>query len=126
MKLAEQLEMNEKYEEAYAEYKKELTHKSNDIELLTKLAHIALIIEKKEDAKFYYAKILELDPASVLAHEQLIDLFQNEDKFRYYLLKGNLSSLQQQYSHAKSNYKKANSSSYSLRATFCPLSYNPN
>lgn len=107
MKLAEQLEMNEKYEEAYAEYKKELPKKGNDIELLTKLAHIALIIEKREDAKFYYAKILELDPSSVLAHEQLIDIFQNEDKFRYYLLKGNLSSLQQQYSHAKSNYKKA-------------------
>ena len=47
MKLAEQLEMNEKYEEAYAEYKKELPHKSGDIELLTKLAHLSLILEKK-------------------------------------------------------------------------------
>ena len=34
MKLAEQLELDEKYEEAYAEYRKELVHKQNDIELV--------------------------------------------------------------------------------------------
>ena len=107
MKLAEQLEMNEKYEEAYAEYKKELPHKLEDIELLTKLAHLALILDKKDDAKAYYGKILEIDPASILAHEQLIDLFVNEDKFKYYLLRGNLHALQQQMSYAKSDYKKA-------------------
>lgn len=107
MKLAEQLEMNEKYDEAYAEYKKELPHKSDDIELLTKLAHIALILEKKDEAKAYYGKILEIDPPNILAHEQLIDLYANEDKFRYYLLRGNLNSLQQLMNHAKNDYKKA-------------------
>ncbi len=107
MKLAEQLELDEKYEEAYAEYRKELPHKQNDIELLTKLAHLALILEKREDAKAYYGKMLEVDPANILAHEQLIDLFVHEDKFRYYLLRGNLHALQQQLSYAKSDYKKA-------------------
>lgn len=107
MKLAEQLEMDEKYEEAYAEYKKELPHKQNDVELLTKLAHIALILGKKEEAKAYYGKILEVDPPNILAHEQLIDIFVHEDKFKYYLLRGNLHSLQQQFSHAKSDYRKA-------------------
>ena len=107
MKLAEQLEINEKYEEAYAEYKKELPNKSGDIELLTKLAHLSLILEKKDEAKIYYGKILEIDPANILAYEQLIDLFVNEDKFKYYLFRGNLHSLQQQFSYAKSDYKKA-------------------
>ncbi len=107
MKLAEQLEQDEKYEEAYAEYKKELPHKQGDIELLTKLAHIALILDRKDEAKVYYGKILEIDPPNILAHEQLIDLFYNEDKFKYYLLRGNLHSLQQLFSHAKSDYKKA-------------------
>ena len=37
-----------------------------------------------------------VDPANILAHEQLIDLFVHEDKFRYYLLRGNLHALQQQ------------------------------
>ena len=107
MNLAEQLEQNEKYEEAYAEYKKELVKKSDDVELLTKLAHLSLILEKKDEAKTYYAKILELDPPNILAHEQLIDLFANENKFKYYLLRGNLHALQQQMSHAKSDFKKA-------------------
>lgn len=107
MKLAEQLELDEKYEEAYVEYRKELAHKQEDPELLTKLGHLALILEKKDEAKAYYAKLLEIDPSNVLAHEQLIDLFVHEDRFKYYLLRGNLHSLQQQFSHAKSDYKKA-------------------
>ena len=107
MKLAEQLEQDEKYEEAYSEYRKELPHKQGDVELLTKLAHLALILEKKEEAKAYYAKILEIDPSNILAHEQLIDLYVHEDKFKYYLLRGNLHALKQQLSHAKSDYKKA-------------------
>jgi len=107
MKYAEQLELDEKYEEAYSEYLKELPKKENDIDLLTKLAHLSLILDKKNDAKGFYAKILEIDPANILAHEQLIDLFMNEDRFKYYLLRGNLNSLQQHFSHAKSDYKKA-------------------
>ena len=88
MKLAEQLENDEKYEEAYAEYKKELPHKQGDIELLTKLAHLALILSKKDEAKAYYAKMLEVDPANILALEQLIDLYVHEDKFKYYAIFG--------------------------------------
>ena len=108
MKLAEQYEIDEKYEEAYAEYKKELPHKQGDIDLLTKLAHLALILDRKEDAKIYYGHMLEVDPANILAHEQLIDLFNTEeDKFKHYLLRGNLRALQQQMSYAKSDYKKA-------------------
>lgn len=107
MKLAEQFEMDEKYDEAYAEYKKELPHKSGDVELLTKLAHIALILDKKDEAKAYYGRMLEIEPANILAHEQLVDLYQNEDRFKYYLLRGNMHALQQQMSYAKSDYKKA-------------------
>lgn len=107
MNLAEQLELDEKYEEAYAEYKKQIPHKQSDVDLLTKLAHLALILDKKEDAKAYYGRILEVDPANILAHEQLIDLFVHEDKFKYYLFRGNLHALQQQLSHARSDYKKA-------------------
>lgn len=107
MNIAEQLEQNEKYEEAYAEYKKQLAQKTSDVEILSKLAHIALILEKKEDAKVYYAKILEIDPANIMAHEQLIDIFATEDRFKYYLIRGNMHALQQQLSHARNDYKKA-------------------
>lgn len=107
MNIAEQLEQNEKYEEAYAEYKKMLANNQGSVDLLTRLAHLAAILEKKEEAKLYYATILELDPSNILAHEQLLDILIVEDKFKYYLLRGNLHALQQQMSYAKSDYKKA-------------------
>ena len=107
MSLAEQLEENEQYEEAYAEYKKQLVHNSSDIEILTRLAHIALVLDKKEDAKVYYSKILEIDPPNMLAHEQLMDLYVHENKFKYYLLRGNMHALQQQLSHARHDFNKA-------------------
>ena len=84
MNIAEQLEQNEKYDEAYAEYKKMLAKKQDDVDLLTKLAHLALILDKKEEAKFYYSKILEIDPANILAHEQLIDIYVHEDAIETY------------------------------------------
>ena len=96
MNTAEQLEQSEKYDEAYAEYKKMLASNPQDIEILTRLAHLASILQKKEEVKLYYAKILEIDPANILAHEQLLDVFVEEDKFKYYLLRGNLHALQQQ------------------------------
>ena len=43
MNLAEQLEQNEKYDEAYVEYQQLLFHNKADIDLLTKTAHIAKI-----------------------------------------------------------------------------------
>ena len=107
MNIAEQLEQSEKYEEAYTEYKRMLVHSPENIEILTRLAHLASILGKREDTKLYYAKILELDSSNILAHEQLLDIFVDEDKFKYYLLRGNLHALQQQPSYAKSDYKKA-------------------
>ncbi len=107
MNSAEQLEQSEKYEEAYTEYKKILMHKPDDVDILTRTAHVALILDKKAEAKQLYAKILEVDPANIMAHEQLLDLFVDEDKFKYYLLRGNMHALQQQMSYANNDYKKA-------------------
>ena len=107
MNTAEQLEQSEKYEEAYTEYKKMLMHKPDDVDLLTRTAHVALIIGNKTEAKQLYAKILEVDPSNIMAHEQLLDIFVDEDKFKYYLLRGNMHALQQQMNYANSDYKKA-------------------
>ena len=107
MNTAEQLEQSEKYEEAYIEYKKILMHKPDDVDILTRTAHIALILEKKDEAEQLYARILEVDPSNIMAHEQLLDIYVEKDKYRYYILRGNMHALQQQMSYAKSDYKKA-------------------
>ena len=107
MNTAEQLEQSEKYEEAYIEYKKILMHKPDDVDILTRTAHVASILGNKEEAKVLYARILEVDPSNIMAHEQLLDIFVDEDKFKYYLLRGNMHALQQQMSYANTDYKKA-------------------
>jgi len=107
MSIAEQYEQEERYAEAYLEYKKELSHKKDDIEILTRLGHLALMLEKQEDAVSYFNQIIALDSSNTMAHEQLMSIYENEDRFKYYVYRGNLNILQQHYTYALSDYKKA-------------------
>lgn len=105
--LAEQLEENEQYDKAYEEYKKVYAQKPKSIDVLEKLGHIAMILNKPEEAAVYYNKVLELDATSVLAYEQLMDVYVHTDRFKYYVSRGNLHVLQEELSHAINDFKKA-------------------
>lgn len=107
MSIAEQYEQEERYAEAYLEYKKELSHKKDDVEILTRLGHLALMLEKQEDAVSYFNQIIAVDSSNTMAHEQLMSIYENEDRFKYYVYRGNLNILQQHYTYALSDYKKA-------------------
>lgn len=107
LNIAEQLEENEQYDKAYEEYKKMYAQKPKSIELLERLGHIASILDKKDEAAEYYSKILELDATSVLAYEQLMDVYMNTDRYKYYVARGNLHTVQHEISHAINDFKKA-------------------
>lgn len=107
MNMAEQLEENEQYDKAYEEYKKIYAQKSKDIDLLERLGHLAIILDKKTEAAQYYNRILELDSTSVLAYEQLMDIHFHTDRYKYYVARGNLHVVQQEISHAITDFKKA-------------------
>lgn len=104
---AEQLEENEQYDKAYEEYKKVLDQKPKSLEVLERLGHLAVMLDKKEDAVEYFNRILELDATSVLAYEQLMDIYFHTDRYKYYVSRGNLHIVQQEVSHAISDFKKA-------------------
>lgn len=104
---AEKLEENEQYDKAYEEYKNIYSQRPKDTDLLQRLGHLALILEKKDDAKEYYAKILELDSTNVMAYEKLMDLYENDDRYKYYIFRGNMHVVQEEISHAISDFKKA-------------------
>lgn len=104
---AEQFEENEQYDKAYEEYKKIYVEKPQSVEILERLGHIAIILNKKEDAADYYQKIIKLDPSNVLAYEQLMDIYFHTDRYKYYINRGNLHIVQEEYSHAISDFKKA-------------------
>ena len=105
--IAEQLEENEQYDKAYEEYRKIYVQKPKSIEILERLGHLAIILDKKTDAEEYYSKILELDATSVLAYEQLMDIYVHTDRYKYYIARANLHAVQQELSHAISDFKKA-------------------
>lgn len=104
---AEQLEENEQYDKAYEEYKKIYALRPNSIDILERLGHLAIILDKKEEAAGYYNKILELDATNVVACEQLMDIYVHTDRYKYYILRGNLHILQEEFSHAIGDFKKA-------------------
>ena len=107
MSLAEQLEDQEQYLEAYEEYKKEYEKSPNNLTLLEKLGHLAMVLEKKDEAANYYCKILEKDMTNTLCYEQLMDIYIDTDKYKYYVYRGNLHSVEHKYEHAINDYKKA-------------------
>lgn len=105
--LAAQYEDNEQFELAFEEYKKLYEQNPKDLNIIERLAHLALMIDRKDDAASYYMKMLEFDATNVMVYEQLMDIYVDTNKFKYYVNRGNLHSVQQQFEHAASDYKKA-------------------
>ena len=105
--IAEQLEENEQYDKAYEEYKKAHAQNPKSIDILERLGHLAVMLDKSADAIEHYNKILELDSTSVLAYEQLMDLYMHSDRYKYYISRGNLHIVQEELSHAMNDFKKA-------------------
>jgi tetratricopeptide (TPR) repeat protein len=104
---AEQLEESEQYEKAYEEYKRLYEKKPNSVDLLQHLGHVALILNKNDEAIEYYSRILGIDPSNVMAYQELMDLYENTDRYKYYVARGNMHIVTDQMSYAISDFKKA-------------------
>lgn len=107
MSIAEQLEDQERYEEAYEEYKKEYAKRPDNLTLLEKLGHLAMLLDKKSEAAEYYSKILDKDMTNTLCYEQLMDIYADTDRYKYYVYRGNLHSVERKLEHAINDFKKA-------------------
>ena len=107
IQLAEQFETNEQYEQAYEEYKKEYEKNPQDVGIIERLGHLSLILERPDDAAAYYYEILKLDVKNALAYEQLMSIYENTDKYKYYIYRGNKNSLEGKLEFAINDFKKA-------------------
>ncbi len=107
MVTAQQYEENEEYEKAFEEYKTILSKRPEDSEVLERLGHLAIILNKEDEAEEFYNKLLELDPKNELAYEQLMDIYISKDKYKYYISRGNLHIVKEEISHALNDFKKA-------------------
>ncbi len=104
---AEIFEEQEEYQKAYEEYLNAYSSNPKDLNVLERLGHNALLLGKKEDAAKFYNEMLQLDATNVMVYEELMNIYIQTDKYKYYICRGNLHSVQQQYEHAINDYKKA-------------------
>ena len=107
MSLAEQYEENEQYPQAFEEYKKMHEKNPKDLSILERHGHLSILLENKDDAAYYYSKILEADMTNTLAYEQLMDIYAETDRYKYYICRGNLHTVEHKLEHAINDYKKA-------------------
>lgn len=103
----EQLEDNGQYDLAYEEYKKLYANAPDNVHLLERLGHIASILKKKDEAEVFYTELIRLDSKNLMAYEQLMNICFETNKYKYYVCKGEMHVLQEQYEHAINDYKKA-------------------
>lgn len=107
LQTAEQYEENEQYTQAYEEYKKLHERNPKDLSILERLGHLSMLLDNKDEAAKYYTKILQSDATNVLAYEQLMDIYVTTDRYKYYVYRGNMHSVEHQLEHAINDYKKA-------------------
>ena len=107
LETAEQYEEQEQYDKAYDEYQRLLAKRPNDVDLLQRTASTALILDKKEEAKDYFTRILAIEPQNTMCYEQLMDIYSDTNRYKYYVYRADLHVVQGQLSHAINDFNKA-------------------
>lgn len=80
---------------------------TQDLQDLHQKASDAMAEGEREKAIEFYNKILETAPEDEIAHGQLMDLYFDTDKFKYYLMRANYNIVNQKIEHAINDTKKA-------------------
>jgi tetratricopeptide (TPR) repeat protein len=106
-RIAEVFEKADEYELAYQVYKDLYQKNSTDKFNCEKLADICIIIGKKNEAIEIYNKILTIEPDDIVALNQLADLYENTNTLLFYLTKARINEIENTFSYASENYKKA-------------------
>ena len=74
---------------------------------MERLAHLALILGNKDEAASFYNEILKRDVTNPLAYDQLMSIYENTDKYKYYIYRGNKNSIEGKLEFAINDFKKA-------------------
>ena len=104
---AQMLSDEEQYEKAYELLTNAYEDLKNDAEYLEKTALLAKTLEKNEDASKYWEELAVVNPNSVIAYSELLDIYINTDKYKYYITRAKYKILNDKVSQAVDDYKKA-------------------
>jgi tetratricopeptide (TPR) repeat protein len=98
---------NENYEKAFGMLKAAHQSDAKNIEILEKLALLAETMEMPNEAIYYWEELVQNEPDNLVAHSQLQDLYFHLNKYKYYLTRAKVKTLNGNISQAVSDYKKA-------------------
>ena len=107
---AQMLIDDENYEKAYEMLTNMYDKMKEDAEYLEKIALLAKMMEKEEDAAKYWEELVVVNPNSLVAYSELLDIYNNKDKYKYYITRAKYKILNEKVSQSIDDYKKAISS----------------
>ncbi len=104
---AQMLSDQEQYERAYELLEKSYDNLKDDAEYLEKIALLAKTLEKNDDAAKYWEELAIVNPNSLVAYSELLDFYQNTNKYKYYITRAKYKILNEKVSQSIDDYKKA-------------------
>ncbi|MBR6163520.1 tetratricopeptide repeat protein [bacterium] len=103
---AQMLEDQENYEEAYNLLEQNYNELKGDAEFLEKIATLAKTLSKEEETR-YWEELVEAKPDSMLAYQELLEKYFGQDKYKYYFTRAKYKILNEKFTQALDDYKKA-------------------
>lgn len=104
---AQMLYDKEEYEQAYEFLKNNYDQNQNDARFVEKTALAARVTGNDDEAKTYFERLVELDPGNIIGYSELQDIYNHTDRYRYYLTRAKVKTLNSQPDQAIADYKKA-------------------
>ncbi|MBQ9246626.1 tetratricopeptide repeat protein [bacterium] len=104
---AQMLIDEEQYDKAYEMLSNAYENLKEDAEYLEKIALLAKSMEKNEEAAKYWEELVKVDHNSLIAYSELLDIYINTDKYKYYITRAKYKILNGKVSQSIDDYKKA-------------------
>lgn len=104
---AQMLIDEEQYDKAYEMLEKSYEKYKDDAEYLEKIALLAKTMEKSEDAAKYWEELVVVNPNSLIGYSELLDIYNNTNKYKYYITRAKYKILNEKITQSIDDYKKA-------------------
>ena len=104
---AQSLSDNEKFEDAYNVLTAAYNQGKDNADFLEKIALASQTLGKTDEAAKYWEELIEVAPNSIVAYSELQDIYNETNRYKYYLTRAKIKTLNNQAAQAIPDYKKA-------------------
>lgn len=98
---------SERYEDAYELLKNNYEDHKENAEFLEHIALLAKTLERTEEAAKYWEELVAVNPNSIVAYSELLDIYDGTNKYKYYITRAKYKILCEKVSQSIDDYKKA-------------------